>query len=225
MPDPEPAGGALSDRVLAAMTTGLTTLTDSRTPGMVEVPAGEPVGATVREGASGETEVRYHVRETLVATRSFRVDERSGRVMLGDFLPEKYEQRYNGFATLRALHEQFVDGLAGTPCELRATLSGEDAYVWVPYYDWARDLGNLNAASLEHAVDSLYEVVKDQAVWDASDLSARVRLIAGPDRNWRHLIAGTTPAQLAEGIDAINPGLGRAVFLRMRAWHGMRAVA
>jgi hypothetical protein len=222
-------GGSLTERVVRAMTTGLVTRTDSLTPGMVAVPAGEPVTAT-HEEESGEITVRFHVRETEIATRTLRVEERTRQVMLGAFHPTKYEQRYNGFQTLTDLHQQFAEGLAGADCVLRVTLSDEDAHVWAPYFDWARGLGNLNATNLEQAVEAIYQLARNQTVWDAQNLSERVRLIAGPDDsgqpgNWRHLIATTTPAQLVAGIDAISPGLSRVVLIRMACWHGMRAIA
>jgi hypothetical protein len=216
----------LARRVLAAMTVGLVTRADSLSPAMTTIPAGEPVTATTTDLVSGLTRVDYHVRDVRIASRTFRVDERSRSVVLVPLSPERYEHSYNGFGNLLALHEQVVDHLAGTPCLLRVTVTGDDSSLWTPYFDWAQDLGNLNATNLERAVAAVHRVAERQTVWDAGDLPARVRQIAGvtASGHWRSVVAATTPAQVAAGLDEISPGLAKAVFMRMGAWHGVRQV-
>jgi hypothetical protein len=219
-----PGTGSFAERVLEAITVGMVTRVDSLTPAMTPVPAGESVTASTFDLEAGEIRVDYHVRDVRIASCTVRVDERSRSVILGPLAPDRYERSYNGFRTLLDLHEQLVEHLAGTPCVLRATVTGDDSHLWTPYFDWAQDLGNLNAVNLEQAVTAVHRIAQDQSVWHARDLPERVRSIAGAHGTWRRLVAATTPAQLAAALEALNPGLARAVFVRMGVWHGMRVV-
>lgn len=229
---------SLYESVLDAMTTGMAVHADSVTTANVRVPAAEPITATSREVRTGEAIVRYHLGDHLIASQTFRVDERGGEVILGQFALGKYESLYNGVQNVTGIHERFVANLtdAGVACMLRTTVSGEHSVLWAPYFDWDTEMANANAANLGDAVESLYPIVVQQTVWDASDLPERIKLIASPDAeaagtgparpgSWRHLIAATTPAQLADGINAINPGLAKAIFARMSAWYAQRVIS
>lgn len=217
----------LYERVLAAMTTGMATHTDSTSPANERVPAGEPITATSRSSRPGTAEVRYHLRGNLIATRTFQADERARDVILGQFAVEKYEERYNGLRTVTGIHERFLESMAGAACVLRVTLSGGSSTVWAPYFDWDGEMANANAVNLGDAVESVSPILARQSVWDARDLPERIRRIGQPGppaATWRELVASTTPAALADGIDAINPGLARVVFARMSAWYAQRVI-
>lgn len=223
----------LYDVVLEAMTTGITVVPGSRTPSMAPIADGTPILAVGEVAESGETEVRYAVGEIPIASRTFRVGPRSRDVVLGRFTLEKYERRYNGVANLVALHERFLANLGtllgGSRCILRATLSGDDADVWVPYYAWARGMENMNAVNLQHAVETYYPIVSQQQVWDARDLPERVKQIGASSadasgRTWRDVIRDTTPLSLHAGLSEINENLGHLVFTRVISWYGDRAM-
>ncbi|GAB2597295.1 hypothetical protein [Kribbella endophytica] len=218
---------SLQSRLLTAMTTGLVTPADTVTPSFETLPAGEPITAS----ASAGTHVSYLIQDTLIATWQWRVHGRDPRVALGMLTPEVYEERYNGYRNLQAIHHQVLENLSGTPCALRSTFTGTGAVEWAPYYDWAPELTNLHATNVKHAVELVHNAASKQTVWDATDLPARVRLIAGPDPHlntgegsWRHLITSTTPATLFAGLNNINEYLGRTVFSSLTAWHGERAI-
>jgi hypothetical protein len=230
---------ALAEGLLAAMTTGMVTA------------AGEPVVAEVQEtGSPLEVAVEYRHGEAapstvtggflapgaLLGSQRCRVEEGRTTVELAPLEVAKYEEAYNGHRNATVLHERFLAnlaaGAAGPRCTLHVTVSGDGAEIWVPYYAWAPGMHFVNAANLQRAVEAVYAVVQDQQVWDAADLPARVRRIAGdvpPLRrvvdeagSWRHLVEATTPAGLAAGLEAINPGLAGVVFRQMGTWHGQR---
>ncbi|MGC4940790.1 hypothetical protein [Kribbella sp. DT2] len=223
---PRDDDASLRSRVLTAMTTGLATTADTVTPSFETLPAGVPVTAE----ASG-TRVSYYIQDTLIATWQWRVHGRDPRVTLDMLTPEVYEQRYNGYRNLEAIHHQVLENLSGTPCVLRSTFTGAGTVEWAPYYDWAPGLTNLHAANLKYAVELVSNAASGQTVWDATDLPARVKLIAGPDPSletgegsWRHLITSTTPQSLFTGLNGINEHLGRTVFSTVTAWHGVRVI-
>jgi hypothetical protein len=221
----------LQSCVLTAMTTGMTTPADTVTPSFETLPAGEPITAVNEASGSAGTLVSYYIRDTLIATWQWRVHRRDPRVALDMLTPEVYEERYNGYSNLEAIHRQVLENLGGTHCVLRSRFTGAAAVAWVPYYDWAPELTNLHAANVKHAVELVSNAASRQTVWDATDLPARARLIAGPDPHletgegsWRHLITSTTPESLFAGLNRINENLGRTVFSSLTAWHGERAV-
>jgi hypothetical protein len=228
---PRDNAASLQSRVLTAMTTGLATMADTVTPSFETLPAGEPVAAVNEASGPAGTRVSYYIRDTLIATWQWRVHGRDLRVALDMLTPEVYEERYNGYRNLEAIHRQVLENLGGTHCVLRSRFTGAGAVEWVPYYDWAPELTNMHAANVKHAVELVYNAARRQTVWDATDLPARVRLIAGPDPHlktgegsWRHLITSTTPESLFAGLNGINEYLGRSVFSSVTAWHGERVV-
>ncbi len=219
---------ALHSHVLTAMTSGLVTTAETTTPTFETLPAGEPITA-INEPSGAGTHVSYYIRDTLIATWRWRVHGQ--RVALEMLTPEVYEERYNSYRNLQAIHRQVLENLEGTPCVLRSTFTGADAVEWIPYYDWAPGLTNLHTANVQHAVELVHNAASKQTVWDATNLPARVRLIAGPDPHletgegsWRHLITSTTPQTLFTGLNNINEYLGRTVFASLTAWHGERAI-
>ncbi|MEV6283561.1 hypothetical protein [Kribbella sp. NPDC051770] len=211
-------GAALQSSVLAAMTTGLATTADTVTPSFETLPSGEPITS----GSAGSL-VSYSIRDTLIATWEFRVHPRDPRVVLGMLTPEVYEERYNGYRNLDAIHRQVLDNLSGTPCTLRSSFTGTGAVEWVPYYDWAPDLTNLHATNLQHAVERVHHAARLQIVWAATDLPRRVLEFGGAG-SWRDLITSTTPESLFTGLNTINEHLGRTVFSTLTSWHGERVI-
>lgn len=208
---------ALADAVLAAMTTGV------RTAG------GEPVTATAGpHPGPREWKVSYAAADgTPVGERSFRIDSAGGplpSVQLQGFTLYKYEQRYHGHANAIALHEQFLANLSGARlhCMLWTQLAGEDGYPWAPYYAWAPDFANVNAAAVQAGVERIAQVTQAQTVWNARNLADRVLGIGAAARtrhaSWADLIRAASPGELREGLDAIHAGLAKATFSAMPAW-------
>jgi hypothetical protein len=214
--------------------------------------SGEPVVAHVQEtGSPLEIAVEYRHGEVppstvnggflaagaLLGTQRCQVDPRRPTVEVAPLEITKNEQAYNGHRNAAAIHQRFLDSLAASGlerCTLQITAAGDGVDVWIPYYAWAPGMHFANAANLQRAVETVYEVARDQRVWDATDLPARVRALAGdvpslkrtPDGSdgWRHLVEATTPAGLAAGLEAINPGLTGVVFRQMRTWYGQRTI-
>jgi hypothetical protein len=112
---PRDNAAVLQSRVLTAMTTGLTTPADTVTPSFETLPAGEPITTTTESSGPAGTRVSYYIRDTLIATWQWRVHRRDPRVALEMLTPETYEERYNAYRNLQAIHRQVLENLSGPP--------------------------------------------------------------------------------------------------------------
>ncbi len=210
---------ALRERVLVALTTGMVGA------------AGEPLTTTVDESARpGTGRVEYYLGPALLGHYAFEVDRRSPEVSLHVFRGEKFEYRNNAYRNALVIHERLLANLAGTACVLRTAVTDGQA-VWTPHYDWDPAYRPFNEQNLRSAIEQIGEAVRGQTAWDASDLVERALLIGGADPDlgtgagsWRHLLHASTPGSLHEGLDAIQPGLGHAVFDRVSCWYGQRTL-